>query len=393
MIATIILAAASCAAEVFGPLVKTGELPGVVSVLYNNGVEEVECLGYADVAAKRKITMDDAFEQMSQTKGFCGVALAKLIEEGKIQLDDPVSKYLFMFNELWVKDTCTNGVKTLKKAKNTLTIRMIMNHTGGLEYDLPNFVAMGGYPHRMPLVSVATIAATLPLKFEPGTGVQYSNLGIDIGAVIVEKVTKMPFEEYIKKNIIDPLGMKETTFYPSQQMLAKRIELYKLQKGGKAAVWMKNHNSDPSARAPDAGRRNKFPSAGAGLWTTARDQLKFYKMLMNLGVGDNGARILKEETVKKYLAVNTRQTDKERWYSMGLTAPGKDNEDGWFGHGGAWQTQCLVNYHKKQLRLYVVQVCGAADFKMTELYDKAADAFFKKKIDNSKVNEYTGRTK
>ena len=98
-----------------------------------------------------------------------------------------------------------------------------------------------------------------------------------------------------------------------------------------------------------------FASCGAGLWTTVRDQLKFYKMLMNLGVGDNGARILKEETVKGLLAVSSRPAGLGG-YSLGLSAPEKDGEDKWFGHGGAWGTECNVNWHRRQLKLWVIQV-------------------------------------
>ncbi|MBQ5795056.1 MAG: beta-lactamase family protein, partial [Kiritimatiellae bacterium] len=108
------------AKDALTPYVESGELPGAISVFYNNGVQETCCIGYADVAAKRKITMDDVYMQCSQTKGFCGVTIAKLVEEGKITLDDPVSKYLPEFKELWILKSKTNGVKTLVKAKNTL---------------------------------------------------------------------------------------------------------------------------------------------------------------------------------------------------------------------------------------------------------------------------------
>ena len=79
-------------ADALAPYIESGELPGVVSMLYSDGVTETACLGYADVAKKRKITADDVYMQCSQTKGFCGVTIAKLVEEGKIDLDDPVSK-------------------------------------------------------------------------------------------------------------------------------------------------------------------------------------------------------------------------------------------------------------------------------------------------------------
>jgi CubicO group peptidase (beta-lactamase class C family) len=90
------------AKEVLQPYVDKGQLSGAISVFYKDGVQETCCIGYADVAAKRPIKLDNVFMQCSQTKGFCGVTIAKLVEEGKISLDDPVSKYLPEFKELWV---------------------------------------------------------------------------------------------------------------------------------------------------------------------------------------------------------------------------------------------------------------------------------------------------
>jgi CubicO group peptidase (beta-lactamase class C family) len=134
-----------------------------------------------------------------------------------------------------------------------------------------------------------------------------------------------------------------------------------------------------------------FASAGAGLWTTAEDQLKFYKMLMNLGMGENGVRILKEDTVKNILAVSTRPNN-FGGYSLGLTAPKQDGENAWFGHGGAWGTNCSVNWHKKQLKLWVVQLNGGPQ-PWNAAMRAAADKFFKAKIDNAGVDAYTGRVK
>ena len=136
-------------------------------------------------------------------------------------------------------------------------------------------------------------------------------------------------------------------------------------------------------------RSRVFSSAGAGLWTTAKDQLKFYKMLMNLGVGENGARILKEETVKSILACTTRPKNMGG-YSLGLAAPVNDTENSWFGHGGAWGTNCMVNWHKKQLRLWVIQSAGGPQPWSKEV-GKAAEKFFSRSFGSSNVDEYTGR--
>ena len=365
--------------------VDSGEIPGIVCVFYDNGVQETACIGYADARTKRPITIDDPFMQCSQTKGFCGVSIAMLVEEGKISLDDPVSKYLPEFKELWVQESNENGVKKIVRAKTVLTIRMCLNHTGGFGFELPNYGAMGGWSRRMPLRSVAAMAAAIPLQFDPGTKGAYSNVGIDIGAAIVEVVTGKRWEDFLKERVFEPLGMDSATFWPTEKQQAHKIELYEI-KLGEQAKWQECNSS---MQRP-YGDSRVFPSAGAGLWITARDQLKFYKMLMNLGVGENGVRILKEETVKAILAQSTRPKGLGG-YSLGLTAPETDGEDQWFGHGGAWSTTCSINWHKRQLKLVAVQFVGPGSGEIIKTYNQAADAFFKAQTDKDGVSAYTGR--
>ena len=386
------------AKDALAPYVEKGHLPGAISVFYKDGVQEVCCIGYSDVEAKRAIKMDDVYMQCSQTKGFCGVTIAKLVEDGLIKLDDPVSKYLPEFETLWVLDGETNGVRTLRKAKNVLTVRMCLNHTGGFPFEICAKqwnIRGGGWSGGAPLRQTAAIAAACPIMFEPGTRAAYSNTGIDIGEAVVEIVTGLKWEDYLKREVLDPLGMKDTWFWPTDAQLAHQVQMYACVSNEPARIqvehgWQQRPYNDSHV----------FASAGAGLWTTANDQLKFYKMLMNLGVGENGVRILKEETVKSILAKSTRpkgmkshyndQTDDS--YSLGLGAPQDDTEDQWFGHGGAWGTNCMVNWHKKQLKLWAVQLTGGPR-PWDAARQKAADKFFAEKIDNSGADAYTGRTK
>lgn len=375
------------AQEALQQYVDSGRLPGAISVLYNNGIQETCCIGYADQRTKRPITMDDAFMQCSQTKGFCGVTIAKLVEEGKISLDDPVSKYLPEFSTLWVLDNKTDSTMTLHKAKNVLTVRMCLNHTGGFPFECSakrKDVRGGGWSGGAPIRQVASIAAESPIMFEPGTKALYSNTGIDIGAAVVETVTGMKWEKYLKETVLDPLDMKDTWFWPTDKQIENKIELFNI-KEGQPSEWLEEN---PWEQRP-YNDSHVFASAGAGLWSTANDQLKFYKMLMNLGVGDNGVRILKEETVKSILAVSTRPAGLGD-YSLGLTAPVEDSEDAWFGHGGAWGTNCVVNWHKKQLKLWVVQASSGKRF-WGEAMAAAAEKFFNSEIDNSS-DAYVGRT-
>ena len=112
-------------------------------------------------------------------------------------------------------------------------------------------------------------------------------------------------------------------------------------------------------------------------------------MLMNLGVGENGVRILQEDTVKSILAQSTRPNGLGG-YSLGLNAPVTDGEDQWFGHGGAWRTSCSVNWHKKQLKLIAIQQVGKKLDDFNKHYNQAATKFFADpKISND--DAYTGR--
>ena len=195
----------------------------------------------------------------------------------------------------------------------------------------------------------------MPLLSDPGTANKYSNLGFEIAARIVEVVSGQSYEDFVKSRILDPLGMKDTTFNPTDEQLDRSIVLYSVSSGATAVRQREN----AWAPLPHNGPTVKV-SAAAGLWSTARDQLRFYKMLMNLGLSEDGTRILKEETVRNLLAVSSRprNLDGDVGYSLGFAAPVNDGDDAWFGHGGAWGTNCMVNWHKRQLKLWVVQLVG-----------------------------------
>lgn len=255
----------SYAKEALQPYVDKGELAGAISVFYKDGVQETSCVGYADVSQKRAIDLDNVFMQCSQTKGFCGVTIAKLAEEGKLSLDDPVSKYLPEFYELWIQDYEKDGVRVLRKAKNVLTVRMVLNHTGGFPFEASakrSDVRGGGWSGGAPIRQIASVAAASPIMFEPGTKELYSNTGIDIGAAIVEVITGMKWEDYLKQEVLDPLGMKSTWFWPTDKQLKTKIELYETKKGAPAKwveemAWQQRPYNDSHV----------FASAGAGLWT------------------------------------------------------------------------------------------------------------------------------
>jgi len=371
------------AADAVNPYIQSGECPGAISILYQNGRQETALLGYADADKKIPISPDQLFMQCSQTKGFCGVTIAILIEEGKLSLDDPVAKYLPEFKNLKVAVKGKNGKTTLVPAKNTLTVRMVMNHTGGFPFEIPT-KRKSGWPS-LPLRDTAREAAANPLQFEPGTRAMYSNTGIDIGAAIVEVVSGQSWDSFLKARVLEPLEMKSSTFNPTDEQLKNIIQMYTVKAGKKArfqafSPWMPLPHNGPKV----------YPSAGAGLWTTAADQYKFYKMLMNLGKGDNGCRILKEETVKSLLATSSRPA-KLGNYSLGLWVDGK----GEMAHGGAWGTSAKVNWKKQQLSIWIVQQTGTSRGKCPwySAWNNASAKFFSEKSVQSGADAYTGRLK
>ena len=370
------------AADAVKPYIESGVLPGIINVFYKNGVQETTCAGWADVDKKIPMTMDKMFMQCSQTKGFCGVTIAILVEEGKISLDDPVSKYLPEFKNLKVLTKNEQGKNVAVPAKNVLTIRMVMNHTGGFRFETPTKGKKGW--SGAPLRATAKEAASIPLLFEPGTKVQYSNTGIDIGAAVIEVVSGQPWDKFIKERVFDKLGMKDSTFNPTDEQLERAISMYMYKKDKKAEYMSFAKQMPRPYNGPTV-----FPSSGAGLWTTAADQVKFYKMLMNLGIGDNGVRILKEETVKSILATSTRPNGLGN-YSLGL---GADFKKGTMGHGGAWGTSATVNWRTKELRIKVVQLRGDNNRPWNATINKAAQKFFAMQVDDSNTDAYTGRLK
>ena len=366
-------------ADAMKPYIQSGECPGAISILYRDGVQETALLGYADMEKKIPIRMDQLFMQCSQTKGFCGVTVAILVEEGKLSLDDPVSKYLPEFKELKIAVKGEDKKTVLVPAKNTLTVRMVMNHSGGFPFEIPTKNKKGWTA--VSIRDSAREAASQPLLFEPGTKTSYSNTGIDIGAAVVEVITGQKWETFLSERVLKPLGMSSTTFNPTDEQLKDIIQLYRPIPGKKAAFC----KFRPAMPLPHNGP-NVHPSAGAGLWTTAEDQYKFYKMLMNLGTGDNGVRILKKETVLSLLAVSSLPAGMGK-YSLGLVAYGSV-----MGHGGAFGSSAKVDWKKRHLAMWIVQQVGnRARYPWNPVLNKARAKFFSSEDTNSAVDEYTGR--
>ena len=174
----------------------------------------MEAVGWADVAAGMPMREKKLFWIASQSKPITATALMMLVDEGKVKLDDPVEKYLPEFKDQWLAVEQDKDHILLKKPKHPITVRNILSHTSGLPFksalEQPTLDLL---PLR---VAVRSYAMT-PLQFEPGSKYQYSNAGINTAGRIIEVVSGMPYEEFLDKRLFEPLGMKDTTFWPNEE--------------------------------------------------------------------------------------------------------------------------------------------------------------------------------
>ncbi|MBQ7188853.1 MAG: beta-lactamase family protein [Kiritimatiellae bacterium] len=313
---------------------ENGKIPGIVSVVWKNGVKRADCVGYADLATRRPMTENSLFWIASQTKAIGAVTFLTLLDEKKVSLDDPVEKYLPEFATVRVKDG-----KTTREPKSKMTLRQILSHTSGL----PFFPAMP--IDARPVRLLASIGAKTPLESDPGTQYRYSNWGIDVAMAVLEVVTEQPFEKVMKERVLDPLEMKDATFFPNDEQMARLATSYRFDQGTPVAITVNQLQFPYSLHT-------RYTEAGGGLFATPSDLLKFYAMLANGGTGLNGKRILSPETFAELTRKQTPEAVKNP-YSFGLHVG-----DGTVSHGGAYQTWGEANWRAKSVRLYLVQYCG-----------------------------------
>ena len=325
------------------PYVDRLEIPGYVSVLVDGDREEWVADGWRDIASRKPISRDSLFRICSQTKGIVGAAAAKLVVEGKLSLDDPVSKYLPEFAKLERIAGEKDGAKTVVPVKNTLTVRDCLSHTGGFPFETKVSSALGwcGAPLR---VAAAAGAAT-PLLFEPGTSWKYSNAGLDVAGAVVEKVTGEKIEQHLKRVFFDPLGMKDTTFHPTAKQLERLVSMYYVETNKTCRHMPKYRPLSEPYDSPERGA-----SCGAGLFSTPRDMLEFYRMLAFGGLSRDGKRILPEKAITELLAVKQTPPGVKTAYSLGMFVEGS-----WFGHDGALKTAALLEPKRHAVWLWMMQ--------------------------------------
>src|SRR5687767_8492517 len=242
-------------------MIAKNEIAGAVTaVVTRDKVLHLETTGFADVAAKRPMMPDTLFWIASMTKPVTGVAILMLQDEGKLTVADPVAKFLPEFAAL----------KTPSGKPANLTIVQILTHTSGLgEAGGP------GAQQARTLADLVPVWLAAPMQYEPGERWRYTQSGINAAARIVEVVSGMTFDVFVQKRIFDPLGMKDTTFYPTDEQRARLATAYARNKATGAL--------EPVPPRPEFGPRNRPPQGNGGLYSTALDYAKFCQMLLSGG--------------------------------------------------------------------------------------------------------------
>ncbi|WP_165229116.1 serine hydrolase domain-containing protein [Aquisphaera insulae] len=340
------------------PYVDRHVLAGAVALVADRQkVLSVDAVGFADIAGGRPMRADAIFWIASQSKPITATALMMLVDEGKVKLDDPVSKYLAEFQQIWVATEKDNSHVLLKKPRHPITVREILSHTSGLP-----FASAAEQPtlDLLPLRVGALTYAMTPLQSEPGTHYSYSNAGINTAGRIIEVVSGMPYELFLAKRLFEPLGMHDTTFWPSGPQLNRLAKSYKPD----AAKTGLEETTVTQLRYPlDDSRRQPMPAGG--LFSTAHDLARFCRMILSGGELD-GRRYLSRESVA---AMTTKQTPEplKDGYGLGWSTDGKT-----FGHGGAYATNMTIDSTRGLITIWLVQHAGFPGDG-----DKAQDAFRK----------------
>ncbi len=354
LLCTILLPASSFAqgqekvvsiAPSLAPFVEKHELAGAVMLVADKaGVRHVECVGYADIHASRPMTEDTLFWIASQSKPMTAVAVLMLVDDGKIKLDDPVEKYLPEFKDQMVVVESDPEHRLLKKPSHPITIRETLSHMSGMPFkSAVEEPTLDSLPLQ---VAVRTYAIT-PLTTQPGTAYQYSNAGINTAARIIEVVTGGSYEKFMQERLFNPLGMSDTTFWPSEDQV-KRIALSYRPNAEKNDLV-----EFPISQLiyPLSDRTRRFPMPAGGLFSSAKDTATFCRMML-AGGELNGKRYLSEASVKE---LTTRQTPKEVNNNYGL---GFALGDDWFGHGGAHATNMHIYPSRNFAVIWMVQHAG-----------------------------------
>lgn len=322
--------------EMINSAIENKEIPGAVVLVARNGkIAYHKAFGYSDVKNRKKMNKDDIFRIASQTKAITATAVMMLWEEGKFELDDPISKYIPEFANAQILDTFNEADSsfTTLPAKKQITIRQLLTHTSGLGYGcIDGDLRFSKMYQKAGIVDLFTDEvvilsdnvkrlAAMPLHFEPGEKYYYAE-GLDVMGYFVELMSGMPLDQFFKNKIFKPLGMNDTWFYLPRTK-ANRLVPVQTVVDGKWTTLEDTRYFDPAY--PVKGARTYF-SGGAGLTSTVYDYALFLQMYLN-GGQMNGYRLLSRTTVNAILSGQIPQFRQSDDTDLGL-AFGLVNERG-----------------------------------------------------------------
>jgi methyl acetate hydrolase len=257
-------------------------VPAVVAAVANaKTTTYAGAFGTRDSASGKPVQVDSIFAVASMTKAVTSAAAMQLVEQGKLSLDDPIGKHLPEFSKLQVLDgvDASSGRPKLRLATKTVTLRHLLTHTSGFVYDIWNQDLARFY------ASNPQRPAVPPLAFEPGDRWEYGT-SIDWIGRIVETVSGLTLEAYFQKFILQPLGMKDTSYVLSAAAFERKVSTWHRQPDGKL-------KEDPYVMPQPA----RIFNGGGGLYSTAPDYVRFMQMFLNKGVSASGDRILQARSV------------------------------------------------------------------------------------------------
>ena len=332
--------------------VDKGEIAGAVTLIATRDrIFHLGAVGKTDIAKGRKMQTDDIFWIASMTKPITAVCIAILADDGKLALDDALAKHLPEFAGLTVNE---NG-ETARPSR-PVTLRDVLTHTSGI----------GEMADREPHLTLAETSRRLsgqPLRFQPGSRWAYSTAGMDVLGRVVESASGMPFDEFLQKRVLDPLGMKDTSFWITPERESRRAHSYR---------WNSQDSRLEDTVIPYLYKtavtdRQRPPLGGAGLFSTAEDIARFYQMMLNKGTL-NGKRILKPETVAEMTRKQTGALTARPGMPWGLGCcvvedPTKMPANSVlspnsFGHGGAFSTASWADPAKNLIWVLMFQRDG-----------------------------------
>ena len=356
--------------------VAKGEIPGIVALVTRNGkIVYYKAFGKADNQSGRNLKRDDIFRIASQSKAITSTAVMMLWEEGKFRLDDPISKYIPEFKNPQVLKTFqySDTTYTTTPAPGEITIRQLLSHTSGLGYG----VIDGDERFKMIYHKAGTTdaftekqitiaesvkkLAKLPLHHNPGEKFTYSE-GLDVLGYLVEIVSGMPFDQYLKKHLFEPLGMNDTWFYLPAE---KANRLVSVQQKNDKGEWERYPATFYDPDYPIKGAKTFF-SGGAGLSSTAKDYATFLQMYLN-GGELNGVRILSRTTVQTILSnqIGNIWGDTGKYFGLAFSVVDQKGQGmgdlgstGTFEWGGYFNTQYFADPKEKIIGILMKQTQG-----------------------------------